>query len=166
YATADAKNGVALGSNASTAGFANSVALGAGSTVDRANSVSVGAPGAERQITNVADGTAPTDAATVAQLDTAVAGATTHYFSSNDGGTQGGNYDNSGATGVDSLAVGVGAQSAGDYSIALGTDAYGATRRAIAIGQNAGSRARRRSPWAATRRQPVTTPSRSAVRST
>jgi autotransporter adhesin len=46
--------------------------LGAGSVADRDNTVSVGAPGAERQITNVADGTAPTDAVNKRQLDSAV----------------------------------------------------------------------------------------------
>ena len=47
---------------------ANSVALGTGSIADRANTVSIGMPGSERQITNVAAGTADTDAATVGQL--------------------------------------------------------------------------------------------------
>jgi autotransporter adhesin len=50
----------------------NSVALGANSIADRDNTVSVGAPGAERQITNVADGTAPTDAVNVRQFNSAV----------------------------------------------------------------------------------------------
>ncbi|WP_347303430.1 YadA-like family protein [Croceibacterium sp. TMG7-5b_MA50] len=80
---------VAIGTGASvTAG--NSVALGAGSVADRGaltgytapllggtydsiGTVSVGAPGALRQITNVAPGTAATDAATVGQVQ-AVAG--------------------------------------------------------------------------------------------
>jgi trimeric autotransporter adhesin len=47
----------------------NSVALGQGSIATRANTVSVGAPGQERQITNVAAGVAPTDAANVSQLN-------------------------------------------------------------------------------------------------
>ncbi|WP_197042163.1 YadA-like family protein [Sandarakinorhabdus oryzae] len=81
---AAATNAVALGTGA-TVTAANGVALGAGSVADRApsaayaayglatpqasaGSVSVGAPGAERQITNVAPGSAPTDAVNVAQL--------------------------------------------------------------------------------------------------
>ena len=55
---------------------ADSVAIGANSVADRSGTVSVGAPGSERQIVNVADGTAATDAATVGQVDTAIAAAT------------------------------------------------------------------------------------------
>jgi autotransporter adhesin len=58
---------VAVGSGAMATG-ANSVALGAGSAASRDNSVSVGAVGNERQITNVAAGTADTDAVNVSQL--------------------------------------------------------------------------------------------------
>jgi len=81
---AGASNSVALGSAASATG-ANSVALGAGSiaargplsgysapllsgTFSSAGEVSIGAPGALRQLTNVAPGSAPTDAATLGQL--------------------------------------------------------------------------------------------------
>ncbi len=82
---ANATGAVALGTGASATG-ANSVALGAASVAARgplagyttvglgaavqnsAGEVSVGAPGAERQITNVAAGTALTDAVNVAQL--------------------------------------------------------------------------------------------------
>ncbi|WP_230947708.1 YadA family autotransporter adhesin, partial [Burkholderia territorii] len=52
-----------------TAG-SNSVAIGANSTDGgRSNVVSVGSPGAERQITNVAPGTQPTDAVNLQQLN-------------------------------------------------------------------------------------------------
>ncbi|WP_313050703.1 YadA family autotransporter adhesin [Atlantibacter subterraneus] len=46
----------------------NSVALGYNSVTDRDNSVSMGSAGHERQVTNVAAGTADTDAANVGQL--------------------------------------------------------------------------------------------------
>nr|WP_280114061.1 YadA-like family protein [Atlantibacter subterranea] len=46
----------------------NSVALGYNSVTDRDNSVSMGSAGNERQVTNVAAGTADTDAANVGQL--------------------------------------------------------------------------------------------------
>lgn len=49
----------------------NSAAIGAHSVADRDNTVSVGAAGAERQITNVAAGTAQTDAVNVSQLKAA-----------------------------------------------------------------------------------------------
>ncbi|WP_049475776.1 YadA family autotransporter adhesin, partial [Stenotrophomonas maltophilia] len=63
-------------------------ALGAGSVANRANTVSVGAAGAERQVVNVADGSQATDAVNVRQLqasqqgtiryDTTVNGATNY----------------------------------------------------------------------------------------
>lgn len=66
---ASGTNTTAIGANA-IASAENSVALGAGSeTGSRANTVSVGKAGSERQIINVADGTAPTDAVNVRQLD-------------------------------------------------------------------------------------------------
>ena len=61
----------------------NSVALGAGSVANVANTVSVGAPGSERRITNVAAGVNPTDAANVGQLSSMAAG-----FQSQVGGLQ------------------------------------------------------------------------------
>jgi hypothetical protein len=48
----------------------NSVALGAGSVASEASTISVGAAGAERRITNVAGGTIATDAVNVSQLQT------------------------------------------------------------------------------------------------
>ncbi len=81
---ADGLAGVAVGAGAQAPGaYASafgpgaqavadsSVALGNGSVADRANTVSVGAAGRERQITNVAAGTAPTDAVNVFQLNAA-----------------------------------------------------------------------------------------------
>jgi trimeric autotransporter adhesin len=67
-ASAAGSQAVAMGANAS-ATAQNSVALGAGSTADRDNSVSVGSTGSERQITNVAAGTAPTDAVNLSQMN-------------------------------------------------------------------------------------------------
>ncbi|RQR53970.1 adhesin [Burkholderia sp. Bp9140] len=57
-----------IGSTATATGK-NAVAVGQGSVADRDNSFSVGAKGSERQITNVAAGTAPTDAVNVQQLN-------------------------------------------------------------------------------------------------
>ncbi|MET3218247.1 UNVERIFIED_ORG: autotransporter adhesin [Burkholderia territorii] len=62
-------NAMALGANTSVEGTANgAVALGAGAKATRANTVSVGDTGSERQIVNVAAGTQGTDAVNVAQL--------------------------------------------------------------------------------------------------
>ncbi|MGU7784248.1 YadA family autotransporter adhesin [Burkholderia sp. PU8-34] len=58
-----------------TATGKNAVAVGQGSVADRDNSFSVGAKGSERQVTNVAAGTAPTDAVNVQQLNDNVAAA-------------------------------------------------------------------------------------------
>ncbi|MBY4831124.1 YadA-like family protein [Burkholderia dolosa] len=57
-----------IGSTATATGK-NAVAVGQGSVADRDNSFSVGAKGSERQITNVAAGSAPTDAVNVQQLN-------------------------------------------------------------------------------------------------
>jgi len=69
--TAPGDSSVAIGAGSSAKGD-NSVAVGAGSVADRDNTVSVGSPGNERQITNVAAGTARTDAANVGQLQDAM----------------------------------------------------------------------------------------------
>ncbi|SEI25099.1 Head domain of trimeric autotransporter adhesin [Paraburkholderia hospita] len=66
-AQASASASIALGAN-THATAANAVALGSGSVADRANTISVGASGAERQVVNVAAGTANTDAVNVSQL--------------------------------------------------------------------------------------------------
>src|SRR6185437_2759586 len=122
-ATASGDYSMAIGAGANDGGFVNAVALGTGAVVDRDNSVSVGASGAERQITNVAAGTADTDAVNVGQLDSAVADATTHYYSVNDGGTQGGNYAGDGATGTNAIASGVGASASTTGAVAVGNNA-------------------------------------------
>ncbi|WP_175232951.1 YadA-like family protein, partial [Paraburkholderia humisilvae] len=81
---ADLKKGVTYGFVADTKGNgtdqptvtkgSNSAAIGANSSDGgRSNVVSVGAPGAERQVTNVAAGTQATDAVNVQQLNQSVA---------------------------------------------------------------------------------------------
>nr|KVA04084.1 transporter [Burkholderia sp. NRF60-BP8] len=65
---ASGENSTAIGQGSNASGN-GSVALGQGSVADRDNAVSVGSAGNERQITNVAAGTAPTDAVNVQQLN-------------------------------------------------------------------------------------------------
>jgi autotransporter adhesin len=72
-AAATAPNSAAYGTNA-FAYAQNSVALGNDAIANRPNTVSVGYAGGERQITNVADGTAPTDAVNVRQLTKVASG--------------------------------------------------------------------------------------------
>ncbi|WP_165418341.1 YadA-like family protein [Dyella amyloliquefaciens] len=69
-ATASVDNSVALGfaSSANRGAQSNYSAYGLVAPQNSAGEVSVGAPGQERQITNVAAGSAPTDAVNVAQL--------------------------------------------------------------------------------------------------
>lgn len=69
-AQATVANSMALGTGAQASG-ANSVALGTNSVANRPNVVSVGAEGAERQVVNVGDGTADTDAVNLRQLRSA-----------------------------------------------------------------------------------------------
>ena len=86
-ASASGGSALAIGGGASASGAAataigdlasatanGSVALGANSVADRDNTVSVGSVGGERQITNVAAGTAPTDAVNLGQLNSALGG--------------------------------------------------------------------------------------------
>ena len=83
-ATAAGSAAVASGHNATALGYAatasgsNSVALGVNSNDEgRSNVLSVGATGAERQISNVAPGTQGTDVVNLNQLNTGLGSATT-----------------------------------------------------------------------------------------
>ena len=71
------KNSIAIGNGASVSSEGG-VALGAGSVADRANAVSVGSKDANRQIINVAEGKADTDAVNVSQLKDVKAEALKH----------------------------------------------------------------------------------------
>ena len=91
------------------------------------------------RITNVATGTAATDAVNLAQLNQvvndSVSASATHYYSvrSSKQGA-GSNYNNDGAKGHDSLAAGVNAYAYGEQSIAIGLDAKTTQTNATAIG--------------------------------
>jgi autotransporter adhesin len=70
-----AANGTAIGAGATVqAGASNAVAIGQGSVASLANTVSVGSPGNERRITNVAAGIAPTDAVNMNQFNNLATG--------------------------------------------------------------------------------------------
>ncbi|WP_260684946.1 hypothetical protein [Variovorax sp. KBS0712] len=154
-ATAKVADGVALGSSAvadiksftddaTRAGYVPAGATAAQKTaINATNStlaaVSVGdaANGKYRQITGVAAGTENGDAVNVAQLKAAQAAATTHYYSVNDNGVAGGNYDNKGATGLNAIASGVDAKAGGDHATAMGHGATAGGHYAIAQGYQA-----------------------------
>ena len=176
-------NAVVLGSQAGTA-YANSVVIGQGSegnqpyqastsaningiNIDASNFagtggnitsghfVSIGNPGKERQIKNVAAGvisSTSTDAINGSQLYEAVravtAGASPDvYMHVNDGtGTQGaGNAttnlgkanEKGGATGNRSIAIGVGSQASGQNSVVIGSEVKSASDNIVAIGNPA-----------------------------
>ena len=137
--------GVALGSDSVASvdkGVAGTVPTGATvSDTDKASAtwtstlgaVSVGVPGTNvaatqtRQITGVAAGTQATDAVNVAQLNAVNTRLTNtvdankiHFFHVNS--TSGTNYDNDGAKGTDSIAIGK-SSTAADNSIAIGNGA-------------------------------------------
>ena len=62
-----------------------------------------------------------------------------HYFSVDDGGTNGINYDNNGATGAKAIALGVDASAVNDSAVAVGSDTTASGESSIAIGSNAKS---------------------------
>lgn len=66
-AAAAGVDSIALGMGA-TAAAGNAIAIGAGAVADRSGTVSVGAVGSERQVVNVAAGSATTDAVNLGQL--------------------------------------------------------------------------------------------------
>ena len=72
-ANAQADFATALGAN-TVASAQGAVAIGAGSVADQADTVSFGNAALQRRLTNLSDGTADNDAATVGQMNAAVAG--------------------------------------------------------------------------------------------
>ena len=181
----DAINGIAIGSNAS-ANHANSIAMGSGSQTTRGaqtdytaynmdapqNSVgefSVGSEDGQRQITNVAAGSADTDAVNVGQLkvtDERVAQNTQSITNLNNQvtnlDTRVTNIENgigdivttgstkyfktntdgvdASAQGKDSVAIGSGSIAAADNSVALGTGSVATEENTISVGSSTNQR--------------------------
>ncbi|HGT9045338.1 TPA: YadA-like family protein, partial [Escherichia coli] len=181
----DAINGIAIGSNAS-ANHANSIAMGSGSQTTRGaqtdytaynmdapqNSVgefSVGSEDGQRQITNVAAGSADTDAVNVGQLkvtDERVAQNTQSITNLNNQvtnlDTRVTNIENgigdivttgstkyfktntdgvdANAQGKDSVAIGSGSIAAADNSVALGTGSVADEENTISVGSSTNQR--------------------------
>ncbi|MBO3653524.1 YadA-like family protein [Acinetobacter bereziniae] len=142
---AEVESGVALGSSSvanTAAGVAGYIPTGANqaqlsainATQSTLGAVSVGSAGNTRQITNVAAGTVDTDAVNVAQLKAVQAASETHYVSINDGGVQSGNYNNDGAKGLNSLAIGVDSNAIGSNSVAVGTSNTVEINNGVALG--------------------------------
>lgn len=137
-ANASEANGVALGSDsvantaAGIAGYDPSTNTDSTDTTSTwkatraAVSVGGGTSGYTRQITNVAAGSADTDAVNVAQLkkvQTQLDSNSVHYFSTKSSQTSTGtNYANDGATGTDSIVIGISSKSDGNNSTVLGNN--------------------------------------------
>ncbi|MGX7925250.1 YadA family autotransporter adhesin [Tsuneonella sp. HG094] len=148
--SAPAAGAVAIGNGASVTA-ANGVALGAGSTNDRgalsgytaygisgtsnaAGTVSIGEAGSERQLTNVAPGTAATDAATVGQVQGAIIAATDGLIGYDDGTHGVVTLDGAGGTRITGVAAGTLSASSSD---AVNGAQLNATNQAVAA--NAGA---------------------------
>jgi autotransporter adhesin len=159
--SATGADSVAVGPSA-VASAANGVALGAGAVENRGaqsgytaayltpaqnsvGAVSVGAAGAERQITNVAAGSAATDAVNVSQLQGAATAAVTTADAYTDSriatiGNSEFTVNNSAAsplavaTGTNSVAGGAGASASGINSVALGNSATATGLNSVVLG--------------------------------
>jgi|GEM_PF-161579 len=99
------------------------------------NSVTLSKNGKKTIIGSVADGVLDDDAVNVSQLKREINEKTTHYFSVNQGGTTTlGNFNNNGAVGAKSLAIGMDVRTAGDRGVALGNSTSAEAFGSIAIG--------------------------------
>ncbi|PVT07728.1 autotransporter adhesin SadA [Salmonella enterica subsp. enterica serovar Braenderup] len=178
---ADAINGIAIGSNA-RANHVNSIAMGNGSQTTRGaqtdytaynmdtpqNSVgefSVGSEDGQRQITNVAAGSADTDAVNVSQLKVTDAQVSRNTQSITNLNTQVSNLDtrvtniengigdivttgstkyfktntdgaDANAQGADSVAIGSGSIAAAENSVALGTNSVADEANTVSVGSS------------------------------
>ncbi|WP_153077269.1 ESPR-type extended signal peptide-containing protein [Paraburkholderia bonniea] len=144
-AGASGASSVALGANA-IAASSGSVALGSGAIAARINSVSVGAKNAERQITNVADATAATDAVNLRQLNEAIKGGggtpipippppdetpayLAKYFKAKSV------LADANAVGEESVAIGGNALASAQNAIALGTNSVANRENTVSVGK-------------------------------
>ena len=96
-----------------------------------------GAPtGANVKITNLAKGTEATDAVNLGQMKEAVDGAKIHYYSvkTDDAGMTKNNYNNDGAKGEDSIALGIQAKATETRSVALGNNTSAQSVGSIVLG--------------------------------
>ena len=147
-ASATGKDSTAVGANSSATG-SNSVAIGAGSVAAEDNTVSFGSAGNERRLTNVADGTAPTDAVNKRQLDGAIAGVNSRIDRLDTRVDEMGAMSSAqaqmamstaGLLGNNRLGVGIGAQN-GQSALALGYQrVYGQGTRTLSFGGSASTR--------------------------
>ena len=108
----------------------NGVTIGSGSTA--VSLTSTGLNNGGNKITNVAAGTADTDAVNKGQMTNAI-DESMKYFKANSTGTE------ASATGSDAVAVGSGAVSGGSEAVALGLNTAADGDQSLALGVNAGT---------------------------
>ncbi|EGP18155.1 YadA domain-containing protein [Halomonas sp. TD01] len=84
----------------------------------------------DNRITNVGEAVAGGEAINLYSGDA----TPTRYYSVNDGGTIGGNFNNDGATGLNAIASGVNATASGDGAVAMGFGASAPIRDSLALG--------------------------------
>jgi autotransporter adhesin len=137
-----------------------SVALGQGSIANLPNTVSVGAPGAERRIANVAAGVNTTDAVNVGQLEAAIGGtpvAPVTPPTNTGGGGGGGGVSPAALAGLQNQVNGVQAQVNGVQTQIFGLEALARRSReesrqgvaaAVAMGSASMPSAPGRTTWA------------------
>ncbi|WP_315028210.1 YadA-like family protein [Aggregatibacter segnis] len=97
------------------------------------NSITLAKDNKKTIIGNVAEGTKDDDAVNVQQLNKTVDANKTHYFSTKNAAVTG-NFNNDGAKGEKSLAVGMDVHADGDTSVAVGNNATAEGVGSIAIG--------------------------------
>ena len=152
-ARASDANAVALGNGSATAAAIATTGVTIGGTAytfagtTPGSTVSVGASGSERTVTNVAAGrisATSTDAINGSQLyatnqaiSSIAASSTLHYYSVNDGGTQGTNYINDGASGTNAIASGANAQASQTAGVAVGYQSNSSGQGGVAVGSGA-----------------------------
>ncbi|PJJ98189.1 hypothetical protein CO615_09240 [Lysobacteraceae bacterium NML75-0749] len=119
---------------------ANGLAIAGGPTIS-ATGIDMGG----KKISNLGDGTEEGDAVNLGQLKSYVGEETakvkTHYYSVNDGGTKGGNYDNDGATGNGAIAAGVDTTATAENAVAMGKGAAASHAGSVALGAGAQTQA-------------------------
>ncbi|PJK09627.1 hypothetical protein CO610_03105 [Lysobacteraceae bacterium NML95-0200] len=119
---------------------ANGLAIAGGPTISAA-----GIDMAGKKISNLGDGTEDGDAVNLGQLKNYVGEETakvkTHYYSVNDGGSKGGNYDNDGATASGAIAAGVDTTATAENAVAMGKGAAASHAGSVALGSGAQTQA-------------------------
>jgi len=119
--------------NGLTGGGASGINYDAAPRTPTENSITLAKDNKKTIIGNVAEGTKDDDAVNVQQLNKAVDANKTHYFSTKNAAVTG-NFNNDGAKGEKSLAVGMDVHADGATSVAVGNNSTAEGLGSIAIG--------------------------------